>query len=307
MKAVLLDADTLGDDIDLAPLRASVGELRVFASTAPDELMSHLADAELIITNKVVISASAMAGRRAICVLATGTNNIDLEAAARQGIPVLNVTGYGTASVAQHTLMLMLALAARLPLYQRDLATGAWQASSGFCLMTHTTLELQGKTLVIVGQGTLGNAVATRARAFGMTVRFAARPGSSTGDERPTLDALLPDADVLSFHCPLTTDTLHLLNRDRLERIKPGCLVVNCARGSIIDEEAGLAALVSGRIGGLAVDVLPEEPPRQGHLLLDALGSGLNLIVTPHNAWISPAARQAIIDLTAINIVSLGQ
>lgn len=304
MKAVLLDAATLGNDIDLTPIRASVDELAVFASTTPAELATHLDGADLIITNKVVIPASAMAGRKGIFVLATGTNNIDTAAAARLDVPVFNVSGYGTASVAQHTLMLILALAARLPLYQQDLANGAWQNSSGFCLMSHTTMELQGKTLVIVGQGTLGKAVAALAQAFGMTVGFAARPGKDD-DSRPPLDTLLPEADVLSFHCPLTAETQHLLNRERLGLIKPGCLVVNCARGGVIDENAALAALSSGHLGGLAVDVLPEEPPRQGHPLLDALGGELNLIVTPHNAWISPAARQAIIDLTARNIDQL--
>lgn len=306
MKAVLLDADTLGSDVDLAPIRAAVAELRVFASTTPDELDDHVGDAELIITNKVLIPARIIAGRQGIFALATGINNIDMEAAARLAVPVFNVKAYGTASVAQHTWMLILALAAKLPQYQRDVASGAWQNSVEFCLMTHRTVELRGKTLVIVGQGTLGEAVGRLAQAFDMSVRFSARPGN-TADTRPSLDTLLPQADALSFHCPLTTDTHHLLNPARLDLIKPDCLVVNCARGSVIDEHAALAALVDGRIGGLAVDVLPEEPPRQGHALLDALEQGLNLIVTPHNAWISLTARQTMIDLTAENIAALGK
>jgi glycerate dehydrogenase len=204
--------------------------------------------------------------------------------------------------VAQHTLMLMLSLAARLPLYQQDLAAGAWQQSPFFCLLNHSTVELAGKQLVLVGEGTLGREVARLAQAFGMQVRFAARPGSDS-DSRPTLDELLPTADVLSFHCPLTDETRHLLDNERLQRIKPGCLVVNCARGGILDEQAALDALSAGLLGGLAVDVLPVEPPRDGHPLLDALQrQSLNLIVTPHNAWISPQARQNIIRLTAENI-----
>ena len=305
MKAVFLDADTLGDDIDLTPIRNAVSELRVFATTSPEELESHLGDAELILTNKVVISAQAMAGRRAILVLATGTNNIDLDAARDKNIPVLNVENYGTASVAQHTLMLILALAARLPLYQRDLAQGLWQQHPFFCMMNHKTTELAAKHLVLVGSGNLGTAVARLAEVFGMVVHFAARPGCAD-DPRPTFDELLGIADVLSFHCPLTKQTRGLLNADRLQQIKPGCLVVNCARGGIIDEEAALVALRAGRIGGLAADVLPVEPPCQGHAVLDALGEGLNLIVTPHNAWTSPEARQKIIELTAQNILGLG-
>lgn len=301
MKAVLLDADTLGKDIDLSPIRAVVSELRVFGTTAPSQLQAHAADAELLLTNKVVLDDAIMAGRRALLVMATGTNNVDLAAAKARGIPVLNVSNYGTASVAQHSLMLMLALAARLPLYQRDLAAGAWQQSPFFCLMGHATLEFKGKTLVLVGSGTLGSEVARLAEAFGAKVVFAARPGDP-GDSRPSLDSLLPQADLLSFHCPLTEATRHLLNGERLAIIKPGCLVINCARGGIIDEQAALAALKAGRLGGLAVDVLPEEPPRQGHALLASLAEPLNLIVTPHNAWISPEARQNIVNLTADNI-----
>lgn len=301
MKAVILDLDTLGEGMDLEPIRRRVGELRVFATTSPEQLEEHLGDADLIITNKVKIPARVMVGRRGILILATGMNNVDLDAARSLGLPVLNVQNYGTASVAQHTLMLMLALAGRLPRYQRDIAGGAWQQSPFFCLLNHSTVELTGKHLVLVGEGVLGKAVAALASAFGMRVSFCARPGS-VGDSRPTLDQLLPEADVLSFHCPLNADTRHLLNHQRLQQIRPGCLVVNCARGGIIDEEACLQALRDGRLGGLAVDVLPEEPPVQGHALLDALQEGLNLIVTPHNAWISPQARQRVVELTAANI-----
>lgn len=305
MQAVILDADTLGSDIDLTPIRDVVTELRVFGNTSAQQLQHHLADADLILTNKVVIPASAIRGRKGILVLATGTNNIDMAAAAELGVPVRNVVNYGTASVAQHTLMLMLALAARLPLYQQDLRQGAWQQSPFFCLLNHTTTELAGKTLVIVGSGTLGSAVARLAEAFGMTVTFTARPGAEQ-DPRPSFAELIGEADVLSFHCPLTEHSRHLLNHHTLAMIKPGCLVVNCARGGIIDEQAALAALQDGRLGGLAVDVLPEEPPRDGHALLSALqDGGLNLLVTPHNAWITPQARQRIVQLTADNILSL--
>ncbi|WP_417361164.1 NAD(P)-dependent oxidoreductase [Gallaecimonas pentaromativorans] len=304
MKAVLLDADTLGDDIDLAPIREVVSELRVFGTTSPAQLAEHAGDADLLLTNKVQLGEAIMAGRKGLLVMATGTNNVDLAAAKAKGIPVLNVNNYGTASVAQHTLMLLLTLAAKLPLYQQELIAGAWQQSPFFCLMGNKTLELAGKTLVLVGSGTLGSEVARLAEAFGMTVKFAARPGNAE-DTRPSLDNLLSDADALSFHCPLTEQTRHLLNAERLAAIKPGCLVVNCARGGVIDELAALDALKAGRLGGLAVDVLPVEPPREGHPLLDALAEPLNLIVTPHSAWISPEARQNIVNITANNIRSL--
>lgn len=304
MKAVFLDADTLGDDIDLGPIAAVVDELRVYATTAPAELDRHLGNADLILTNKVVIDETAMRGRRGILVLATGTNNIDVAAAQRLGVPVLNVTNYGTESVAQHTLMLLLALAARLPRYQHDLRSGQWQTSPFFCLMQHSTLQLTGKNLVVVGAGSLGREVARLAQALGMQIHFSARPGCA-GDSRPSLEQLLPIADALTFHCPLTEATRGLLDNRRLQLIRPGCLVINCARGGIIDEVACLRALREERIGGLGVDVLPEEPPAAGHALLEALDDSLNLVVTPHNAWISREARQNIIDLTAANIRSL--
>ncbi|MDX1465184.1 MAG: D-2-hydroxyacid dehydrogenase [Halomonas sp.] len=302
MKAVILDAASLGPGIDLAPIREHLDALDVHQHTAREQIASRLAGAEVAIVNKVVLDGDALAALprlKLICVLATGTNNIDLAAAERLGIAVRNVTAYGTASVAQHTLMLMLALATRLPRYQRDVAEGRWGESPFFCLMDHPTLQLEGKRLVIVGQGELGSKVARLAQAFGMHVDFAARPGNEAHDSRPGLAELAPEADVISLHCPLTEATRHLVDADLLATLKPGALLINCARGGIIDEEAALAALREARLGGLGVDVLPTEPPRDGHPLLDALDEPLNLIVTPHNAWITPEARQRIVTLTA--------
>ncbi|XKE47444.1 glycerate dehydrogenase [Halomonas organivorans] len=304
MHAVILDADSLGPDIDLAPIEGRVSRLDVHPRTTPDQVAGRLAGARVAIVNKVVLDAPTLAALpelRLICVLATGTNNIDMVEADRRGIEVRNVTAYGTASVAQHTLMLLLALAGRLPRYQRDVAGGRWGESPFFCLMDHRTLQLQGKRLVIVGRGELGARVGQLAEAFGMTVDYAARPGADE-DPRPTLAQLACDADAISLHCPLTPATRHLVDDTLLSRLKPGALLVNCARGGIIDEVAALAALRAGRLGGLAVDVLPEEPPRDGHPLIDALQEPLNLIVTPHNAWISPEARQRIVELTAENL-----
>lgn len=304
MKAVLLDAASLGPDIDLAPIRQQVASLEVHAQSSTDEARERLVGAGVAIVNKVVLDAptlEALPDLKLICVLATGTNNIDMAAAERLGIAVKNVTAYGTASVAQHTLMLMLALANRLPLYQRDVAEGRWGESPFFCLMDHGTLQLEGKRLVIVGQGVLGSQVARLAEAFGMEVTFAARPGKAD-DNRPSLSALAPEADIISLHCPLSEATRHLVDARLLAMLKPEALLVNCARGGIIDELAALEALREGRLGGLGVDVLPVEPPREGHPLIDALGEPLNLIVTPHNAWITPEARQKIVALTADNL-----
>lgn len=305
MKAVILDAASLGQDIDLSPIRDCVDTLDVHQLSTTEQSRERLAGARVAIVNKVVLDAPTLERLpelKLICVLATGTNNIDTAACERLGIEVRNVSAYGTASVAQHTLMLMLALANRLPLYQRDVASGRWGESDFFCLMDHTTLQLEGKNLVIVGQGELGTQVSRLAEAFGMRVSFAARPGNEANDRRPGLAELATEADVITLHCPLTPDTRHLVDTDLLARLKPGALLVNCARGGIIDEEAALDALRDGRLGGLGVDVLPVEPPRDGHPLIDALAEPLNLIVTPHNAWITPEARQRIVTLTVDNL-----
>ncbi|MBE0488472.1 MAG: D-2-hydroxyacid dehydrogenase [Halomonas sp.] len=305
MKAVILDAASLGPDIDLEPIRERVDPLEVHDQSTATEARERLAGAQVGIVNKVVLDAptlEALPDLKLICVLATGTNNIDMAAAERLGIAVKNVSAYGTASVAQHTLMLMLSLANRLPLYQRDVAEGRWGESPFFCLMDHGTLQLEGKQLVIVGQGVLGSRVAQLAEAFGMGVTFAARPGNEATDTRPSLARLAPAADIISLHCPLNDATRHLVDAGLLATLKPGALLVNCARGGIIDEPAALATLREGRLGGLGVDVLPVEPPRDGHPLIDALAEPLNLIVTPHNAWITPEARQKIVALTAENL-----
>ncbi|EHJ91725.1 D-2-hydroxyacid dehydrogenase [Vreelandella boliviensis] len=304
--AVILDAQSLGPEINLTAIKESVSNLEVFEQSTTQQAQERLANADIAIVNKVMLDAETLQQLpklRLICVLATGLNNIDLESAKEHNIEVKNVAAYGTASVSQHTLMLMLALANRLPQYQRDVAAGEWQRSAFFCLQDYPTLQLSGKQLVMVGQGELGTEVARLAEAFGMQVTFAARPGNEANDKRPALDDLLPDADVISLHCPLSEATKHLINRERLARAKNSLILINCARGGVIDEVAALEALRSGKLGGLGVDVLPAEPPRDSHPLLDALGEPLNLIVTPHNAWITPEARQNIVGLTANNIL----
>lgn len=305
MKAVILDSDTLGSDIDLSSISGLVDQLECWGTTQPDDVAERLEGASIAITNKVVIDGDIMAALselEMIAVTATGTNNIDMQSARKRGIIVANVSAYGTQSVAQHTLMMMLTLANRLPLYQHDVANHQWEEAPFFCLQSHPTMQLSGKHLVIAGSGELGNAVAELARAFGMQVSFCARAGASD-DTRPSLASLLPQADVVSMHCPLTPDTHHLIDHEALSLMQPHALLINCGRGSLIDEHAALEALKAQRLGGLGVDVLPEEPPKQGHELINALSaSTLNLIVTPHNAWISPEARQNIVNLTADNI-----
>lgn len=305
-QAVFLDYASLQpDDLDPEPLRAleKAGiTLVLHDRTGAGETAQRLHDATIAITNKVVLDAAvidACPRLRLIAVTATGTNNIDHEAAARRGITVANVTGYGTHAVAQHTLALMLALANRLPDSTRDAVNGRWSQSPQFCLMDYPVLDLNGATLGLIGHGELGRAVARLAEAFGMRVLIAeGRQGPMPG--RLPLPQLLRESDVVSLHTQLTPATEKIINADTLALMKPGALLVNTARGGLIDEPALKAALDSGHLGGAALDVLSEEPPPPQHLLLTP---GIpNLLITPHCAWISRGARQRLLDGTVANI-----
>lgn len=304
MYGVFLDHASLDlGDLDLTPLQAVVTGLDHYPITATAQVAERIRHAEIVIVNKVVVDAAAIAAAtrlRLICVTATGTNNIDLTAAARHGITVCNTRGYGTPSLAQHVMALILTLTTRLDDYRAAARDGRWQHSSQFCvLFPHR--ELAGKTLGIVGYGDLGRGVAHLAQAFGMRVLLAQRPGSSDPHpDRLPLTELLPQVDVLSLHCPLTPATRGLIGARELALLKPAALLINTARGGIVDEPALAEALRAGRLGGAGVDVLSEEPPRQGNpLLADDIP---RLIVTPHSAWGSVEARQRIVVQTAENI-----
>ena len=307
MKTVFLDLDTLGPgDLDLRGLESAAPGLRSFPRTRPDQVRERMGDAEVVIVNKVVLDRSAIdAGSdlRLICIAATGTNNVDLKAAEQAGIRVTHCRSYGTDSVAQHALALILALTTRLRDYDRAVADGAWARSPDFCLMDFSVRELAGKCLGIVGYGTLGQRVAALGRALGMTVLVAERPGASVARAgRFLLEDLLARADVLSLHCPLTDETRGLIDAEALARMKPDAIVINTARGGIVDELALAEALRAGRLGGAGVDVLTEEPPRSGNPLLAP--DIPNLIVTPHSAWVAREARQRVVDQVAENVVA---
>ncbi len=305
MKSVFLDLDTLSPgDLDLGGLDRVMPGLDRFARTQPEQLHERTDGAEVVIVNKVVMDAGAIEGAGAlklIAIAATGTNNVDLEAARRAGVTVVNCRNYGTDSVAQHALTLILALTTRLREYQAAVREGAWQRSPDFCLMDYPVRELAGKTLGIVGYGTLGRRVAELGRALGMEVLVAERPGCREArDGRVLFEELLGRVDVLSLHCPLTDETRGLVDAGALARMKADALVINTARGGIVDEEALAAALKAGTLGGAGVDVLTKEPPRGGNPLLSA--DIPNLIVTPHSAWVAREARQRVVDQVAENV-----
>lgn len=307
MKGVFLDFDTISvrDDIDTAPLRDLPGVNWAFhGATPPGELAARIEGCELVVVNKVVFDADTLAHAagtlKLIVIAATGTNNVDLDAARRHGITVCNVRGYGTPSVVQHVWALILALTTQLPSYMAAVAEGRWQRHPQFCILDFPIRELNGLELGIVGYGTLGRGVAEVAPAFGMNVLVAQRPGGEPRDDRLPLPELLERADILSLHCPLTPETRDLIGRRELRAMKPNALLINTARGGIVDEAALVEALRVGEIGGAGFDVLTEEPPAGGNVLLDA---GLpNLIITPHTAWASRESRQRVVDIVGDNI-----
>jgi glycerate dehydrogenase len=303
MKAVFLDYATMGPDLDLGPLRSLFPDLEIHADTSARQLAERIRDAEFVFTNKIQLTDSLIteAGKlRYIGLTATGTDNIDLEAAREHGIAVANIRGYCTQSVAEHVFGTLLMLTHSLPAYRASVRAGEWQASGEFCLLAHPVRELSAMTLGIVGFGELGREVARIAGAFRMDVLVAVRPGSpSVPDGRTAFEEVLGRADVISLHCPLTDATRNLFDSGAFSKMKRGAILINTARGAIVDSAALVAALESGRIGGAAIDVLATEPPGAGEPLLGYTGD--NLIVTPHIAWATDEARQAAIDELAAN------
>jgi len=308
MKAVFLDLATLGESVSTSSLRQAHADWDFHLRTETDQVPERIADATILVCNKAIISSETMRQAKSleiICVIATGTNNVDLAAAKDFGIAVTNVTGYGTASVVQHVFALLLALTTNLLNHDRLVRSGAWQRATSFCLFDFPITELAGKTIGIVGYGELGAGVASAAKAFGMQVLIAQGVGNNTDTDRLPLDVLLPQVDVLSLHVPLAENTKNLIGKDRLALMKPDALLINCARGGVVDEAALAHALRHGVIGGAGVDVLTTEPPTRGNPLLDP--SIPNLIVTPHIAWASRQARQRLLDDVAKTIEAFHQ
>lgn len=302
MRAVFLDSLSL-DDLDLTPLETGLSELVVYPGSLPEQIAERIQGFDIIITNKALLPAEVIQSSdrlKLICVVATGVNNVDIDAATAAGIAVYNCQGYGTGSVAQHVMMLMLVMHTRFVDYKAAVEQGRWNQSSQFCLLDYPILELRGRTLGIIGYGVLGAEVKRLAEAFGMNVLIAARPGTQASAGRLPLAELLSKVDVLSLHCPLTEDTRDLIDAEALALMPQGSYLVNAARGGIVNESALADALRSGHLAGAATDVLTQEPPKDGNLLFDA--DIPNLLITPHCAWGSRQARETIIRQTCDNI-----
>jgi glycerate dehydrogenase len=304
MRTAFLDYETVSNgDLDTASLEKAAPQMRFYPLTSDAELAERSADAEILLLNKIKLSRARLADARKlrlIAVAGTGTDNIDLAAAEEHGIAVCNVRGYCTASVVQHAWALILGLTQHLAPYARLATDGSWVDDEKYAVLAHPIRELSGRILGIVGWGTLGRGVAAVGEAFGMRAIVCNRPGAPPEPGRLSLDELLATADIVSLHCPSTAATRGLIGARELELMKPDALLINTARGALIDSAALAQALRAGRLGGAGIDVLSQEPPVDGDRLLAP--DIPNLIVTPHIAWAAREARQRCIDEMAANI-----
>ncbi len=308
MQGVILDFDTLGpSDLDLKKIYELPVEWEIHNLCQPYDVSKLIADADIVLINKSPIRDSELQKAKRlkfISIFATGTDIIDLDAAKRRKVIVSNAVKYGTASVVQHVWALILTLTTQMDNYREAATNGRWEDSESFCVMDYPISELNGKTLGIIGAGELGLGVAKIAEAFGMDVVFASLPGRqhSKQSNRIPLQEVLCASDIVSLHCPLTSLTNRLIGHDELTLMKKTSILINTARGALVDEVALRDALIMGKIAGAATDVLSEEPPLNGNILLDK--SIPNLVITPHVAWIAKESRQRLLDQVAGNVAA---
>ena len=302
MKIVILDAYAVNSgDISWNPV-SSLGEVTVYDRTTPELVVERCAEAEIILTNKAPInrvSLQKLSSLRLISVMATGYNVIDIEAAREKNIVVSNVPAYGTSSVAQHAVALLLELTNRVGLHAASVATGEWFKDWSYAKTP--IIELDGKTMGIVGFGSIGQQTAKIAKAMGMTILYSG-PNKKQTDlgTYVTIEKLFAESDAISLHCPQKPENTGFVNRKLIELMKPTAFFINASRGQLVNEEDLADALNSGRIAGAGLDVLSTEPPSADNPLLNAK----NCIITPHNAWMSREARQRIIEISGANVSS---
>ncbi|MFM2486747.1 D-2-hydroxyacid dehydrogenase [Celerinatantimonas yamalensis] len=300
---VCLERDSLGTQFTLPPLKGD-HQWRDYPSTAPEQVTARLRDADVAVVNKVVLNAdvlSQLPKLKYIAVSATGVNNVDLIAASRLGIQVSNIQRYSGPSVAEHTFMLLLALRRSLLEYRREQRAGHWQSCGQFFYADYPIDNLQGQTIGLIGSGDLGQHVAQIAKGFGMHVKFAARPGQVANAGKDPFEDILRNSDVISIHCPLTDTTQNLIDTAQFAMMKPTAILLNTARGGIVNEQALLEAIERQQIAGAGFDVSEQEPPQADSPLMRA-GEYPNCIVTPHIAWASQQSRQVLIDQLMDNI-----
>jgi glycerate dehydrogenase len=307
MKIVVLDARPMAMERAAWAGLDRLGEVTLYPYTAPEEVRERTAGAAVLIPNKTPIRAELIdesPDLRFITVIATGFDCVDIQAARRRGIPVSNVPEYGTVSVAQYVFALLLELCHHVARHAEAVQQGEWTAQPDFSLIRTPLIELAGKTMGLVGLGRIGRRVAELARAFGMTtIAHDPAPRSAPDDTLVTLcdlDDVFARSDVISLHCPLTPQTVGLVNRQRLRRVKPGALLINTARGALVVEPDLAQALQNGRLAGAAVDVVSLEPIRRENPLLGAP----NCLITPHIAWATNEARARLLEATVANVAA---
>lgn len=304
MKICILDGYSLNPgDLDWSPVER-LGDVTLFDRTPADKIVERAADADIVLTNKVPFSADTLRQLprlRFICVLATGYNIIDTEAAARQGVVVANIPAYSTMSVAQMAFAHILNITNHVASYAREVADGKWTNCPDFCFWDSALTELAGKTMGIVGLGNTGMATARIAVAMGMKVVAMTSKSADTLPEGITpapLDDVLASADVVSLHCPLTPSTRHLISAASIAKMKPSAILINTGRGPLVDEQAVADALNGGRLAAFGADVLSQEPPRGDNPLLSAR----NCFLTPHIAWATLEARTRLMSTATENV-----
>ena len=302
MKIVILDGFTANPgDLSWAELEA-LGQVTVYERTLPSETVARAAEADMVLTNKVVVSREVidqLPHLKYIGVLATGYNVVDIEAAHQRGITVTNVPAYSTESVAQMVFAHLLTVTNRTEHYAQENRQGRWSRNADFCYWDFSHMELAGKTFGIVGLGNIGRRVAEIALAFGMKVKaVSSKTTLPAGIEKVSLEALLATADVLSLHCRLTDSTRHLINADTLAKMKSSAILINTGRGPLVDDQAVADALADGRLAAFCADVLTQEPPLADNPLLKLP----NAFITPHIAWASKEARVRLIQVATNNV-----
>lgn len=305
MKIALLEKQNLGMDLDYSGLE-KLGETVYYDNASQAETQALVSDVDILLVNKVKINEAVLKDApklRLICECATGTDNIDLNDTKRRGIPVCNVRGYSTATVAQHTFALLFYVMEKLNSYDAYVKSGEYTESGRFTCLNWPFMELEGKTWGIIGLGEIGKKVANIAKAFGCRVMYYSTSGKNTNldFEQADFNKLLKESDIVSVHAPLTEKTRNLMDKEAFGKMKPTAYFINVGRGPIVEEEALAEALEEGRLAGAALDVVSTEPMKADNPLFRIKDSG-KLVITPHIAWASREARQRLIDEVVKNI-----
>ncbi len=305
MKLVILERNSVGTDVDVSCFE-KFGEVTCYPNTVAANTSERVKDADIILANKAPLNESTLKDApnvKLICLLATGFDNVDLAYCKSRSIKVTNVVNYCTSTVAQHTLLLALALSEKIAFYDDYVKSGAYSAQDRFSNFDRTFYDLEGKTWGIIGMGTIGRRVAGLAQAFGCRVIFYSASGKSTCTDykRVEFDTLLQESDILSLHCPLSDRTRGLINKDALSKMKETAILVNVARGPVVDTQALYDALVTDQIAGAGLDVLEQEPMAKDNPLAQIKDS-TKLIITPHMAWASLESRTRLVDEVVKNI-----